>query len=96
MSIHSNIQRKHKEIVYSSLLVRKKTNLAVLIKVPNSDFSFWYCAKLVKIDGKSGGRMTIKYNEKSLFYCFSRVNGLTVKKKTLRSQEIEKAFGKIK
>ena len=59
-----------KKIAVNSNLIQHTTDKAVLIKQPETDFTFWHPKKLIKIKGKNGYLIDISYNDDFTFEFF--------------------------
>ena len=78
-------------------LIQRRTERAVLIKLPKSEFRFWHPGKLVRQTGKNGYYMTISYTDDFEFNIFRTGNGKynaneKIEERRLTGAEFEKYF----
>lgn len=87
-----------KSLIGNSNLIQAETATSYLIKLPHQKLKFWHPKKLVRLSGKGGYRMDIRYTDDFSFKCFRNGEGQynrrdVIEERTLTASEMEAAFG---
>jgi hypothetical protein len=89
-----------KNFKINSNCIEARTEKAMLIKIPDSDFKFWHTSKLVRFEGKKGDIISIGFTDEFKFKLFRTGNSTHNSREKLEeitmsaSELVEKYFNK--